>query len=131
MLNGRYLATLSTFNGEICALVDSNQYDINDVTESSTSINLIDSSVSVSPINIANKKALKMAFYTADSDYGDDENFDLSSIGPRCVLNGSGTSLIVKTDKKRVYRICGLHTDFFFVRCYIIFCQYFFICFYA
>lgn len=100
MLNGRYLAALSTFNGEICALVDSNQYDINDVTESSTSINLIDSSVSVSPINIANKKALKMAFYTADSDYGDDENFDLSSIGPRCVLNGSGTSLIVKTDKK-------------------------------
>ena len=100
MLNGRYLATLSTFNGEICALVDSNQYDINDVTESSTSISLIDSSVSVSPINIANKNALKMAFYTADSDYGDDENFDLSSIGPRCVLNSAGTSLIAKTDKK-------------------------------
>ena len=100
MLNGRYLATLSTFNGEICALVGSNQYDINDVTESSTSISLIDSSVSVSPINIANKNALKMAFYTADSDYGDDENFDLSSIGPRCVLNSAGTSLIAKTDKK-------------------------------
>ena len=99
MLNGRYLAALSTFNGEICALVDSNQYDINDVTESSTSINLIDSSVSVSPINIANKKALKMAFYTADSDYGDG-HADLSSIGPRCVLNGAGTSLIAKTDEK-------------------------------
>lgn len=56
MLNGRYLVSLSTFNGNICVLIDSNQYDINDVTQSSTSINLIDSSVSVSPINIANKK---------------------------------------------------------------------------
>lgn len=99
MLNGRYLATLSTFNGEICALVDSNQYDINDVTESSTSISLIDSSVSVSPINIANKKALKMAFYTADSYYGDGD-IDLTSIGPRCALGSTATSLIVKTDEK-------------------------------
>lgn len=56
MLNDRYLVSLSTFNGNICVLIDSNQYDINDVTQSSTSINLIDSSVSVSPINIANKK---------------------------------------------------------------------------
>lgn len=99
MLNGRYLATLSTFNGEICVLIDSNQYDINDVTESSTSINLIDSSVSVSPINIANKKALKMAFYTADSYYGDGD-IDLTSIGPRCALGSTATSLIVKTDEK-------------------------------
>jgi hypothetical protein len=50
MLNDRYLVSLSTFNGNICVLIDSNQYDINDVTQSSTSINLIDSSVSVSPI---------------------------------------------------------------------------------
>ena len=98
MLNDRYLVSLSTFNGNICVLIDSNQYDINDVTESSTSINLIDSSVSVSPINIANKKALKMAFYTADSYYGDGY-IDLTSIGPRCALNSTATSLIVKTDE--------------------------------
>lgn len=99
MLNDRYLVSLSTFNGNICVLIDSNQYDINDVTESSTSINLIDSSVSVSPINIANKKALKMAFYTADSYYGDGD-IDLTSIGPRCALGSTATSLIVKTDEK-------------------------------
>ncbi len=99
MLNDRYLVSLSTFNGNICVLIDSNQYDINDVTESSTSINLIDSSVSVSPVNIANKKALKMAFYTADSYYGEGD-IDLTSIGPRCALNSTATSLIVKTDEK-------------------------------
>lgn len=98
MLNDRYLVSLSTFNGNICVLIDSNQYDINDVTQSSTSINLIDSSVSVSPINIANKKALKMAFYTADSYYGDGY-IDLTSIGPRCALNSTAKSLIVKTDE--------------------------------
>ena len=68
MLNDRYLVSLSTFNGNICVLIDSKQYDINDVTESSTSINLIDSSVSVSPINIANKKALKMAIHITAMD---------------------------------------------------------------
>lgn len=99
MLNDRYLVSLSTFNHEVCVLIDSNQYDINDVTESSTSINLIDSSVSVSPINIANKKALKMAFYTADSYYGDGY-IDLTSIGPRCALDSTASSLIVKTDEK-------------------------------
>lgn len=96
MLNGRYLAALSTFNGEVCVLLDSNQYDINDVTKSSTSISLTDSSVSVSTINIANKKAIKVGFYTSASKYGNGD-IDLSSNGPRCVINDAGTSVIVKT----------------------------------
>lgn len=97
MLNGRYLAALSTFNGDVCVLLDSNQYDYTDVTESTTTINALTSGVSVSVINIANEKAAAMAFYTADSNYVDD--VDISSIGPRCDINSAGTSLVVKTDE--------------------------------
>ena len=39
-----------------------------------------------------------MAFYTADSYYGDGY-IDLTGIGPRCALNSTATSLIVKTDE--------------------------------
>ena len=40
-----------------------------------------------------------MAFYTADSYYGDGY-IDLTSIGRRCALDSTATSLIVKTDEK-------------------------------
>lgn len=96
MLNGRYLAALSTFNSNIGILMDSNAYDYTDVTNQSTSIDLITNKLSVSVINIANKDAIKMAFQTASSKY---ENYkDVSSIGTRCALNSDETSLIVKTD---------------------------------
>lgn len=96
MLNGRYLAALSTFNSNIGILMDSNAYDYTDVTKQSTSINLISNKLSVSVINIANKDAIKMAFQTASSKY--ENNKDISSIGTRCALNADETSLIVKTD---------------------------------
>ena len=101
MLNGRYLAALSIFSSDNCVLLDSNQYNINDVTESTTSINIINSGVSVSLINIANKKAIKMAFPTAATEYeGEDRKTDISSVGSRCAMNDAGTSLLVKTDAR-------------------------------
>ncbi|MCM1272199.1 MAG: leucine-rich repeat protein [Clostridium sp.] len=96
MLNGKYLAALSTFNANALVLLDSNAYDYKDVTEETTTISILTSGVSVSMINIANSKAIKLACYTADSEYVDD--VDVSSVGPRCALNSAGTSLIVKTD---------------------------------
>ena len=96
MLNNRYLASLSTFNSNIGVLLDSNAYDYTDVTQQSTSIDMITSNVSVSLINIANKEAVPVAFKTASSEY---KNYrDISSIGTRCALNDDASSLVVKTD---------------------------------
>ena len=96
MLNDRYLASLSTFNSNIGLLLDSNAYDYTDVTQQSTSIDMITSNVSVSLINIANKEAVPMAFKTASSEY---QNYrDITSIGTRCALNDDASSLVVKTD---------------------------------
>lgn len=96
MLNDRYLAAVSTFNGNIGVLLDSNAYDYTDVTEQSTSIDIINNNVSVSVMNVANKNALKAAFQTADSEYEND--VDIISIGTRCALNKDATSLLIKTD---------------------------------
>lgn len=96
MLNDKYLAALSTFNGDNGILLDSNKYDYTDVTDQATSINPINNSVSVSIFNIANTKAITTAYQTAESEYESD--VDISSIGPRCALNSDNTSLIVKTD---------------------------------
>ena len=99
LFNGRYLAALSTFNNDGCVLLDSHQYDINDVTESSSSINLINGGMSVSLINIANVDAIKLVFRAADAEYNDDR-FDQTGYGPRCVMNDDGTTIIAKTDEK-------------------------------
>lgn len=100
MLNDRYLAIYSGFNGDILMLLDSHNYDYKDYTEQSTSISIIDSSVNVSPINISNTDAVKMAVYTAKAEYSDDK--DISSIGPKCDLNQDTSSVIVKTDSNQL-----------------------------
>lgn len=97
MLNHQYLAVLSTFSGDLLTLVDSNRYDYRDYTEQSTSINILDSSVSVSPFNVSDVSVVKLAAYTADSEYVDDK--DISSTGTRCVLAKNGSSLIIKSEK--------------------------------
>lgn len=97
MLNQRYLAVLSTFSGDLLTLVDSNSYDYRDYTEQSTSINILDSSVSVSPFNVSDTSVIKLAAYTEDSEYEND--WDVSSAGTRCVLAKNGNSLIIKTEK--------------------------------
>lgn len=96
MLNDRYLASLSTFNSNIGVLLDSNAYDYTDVTEQSTSIDLGTNELSVSVINVANKKAIPMSFQTASSEY--ENNSDITSIGTRCALSSDASSLVVKTD---------------------------------
>lgn len=96
MLNDRYLASLSTFNSNIGVLLDSNAYDYRDVTQQSTNIDLITNELSVSIINVANKKAIPMAFQTASSEY--EYNSDITSIGTHCALNADASSLVVKTD---------------------------------
>lgn len=97
MLNQRYLAVLSTFSGELLTLVDSNSYDYRDYTEQATSINILDSSVSVSPFNVSDTSVVKLAAYTADSEYVDDQ--DVSSAGTRCALAKNGSSLLIKSEK--------------------------------
>ena len=98
MLNGRYLAALSTFSGEQMAMLDSSQYNISDYTEQETTINITDGSVGVSLLNIANTDAVKAQLHTADSNYPEDESFDVSSRGPRCALSADGKTLIAKTE---------------------------------
>lgn len=96
MLNGRYLAVLSTFNDDQCVILDSNYYNYTDVTDESTSISLIDSSVDVSLLNVSDANAVALTLSTAASDYTDD--CDTTSIGPRVAINASGTSVVAKTD---------------------------------
>lgn len=100
MTNGRYLAALSTLNGNRCVVLDSHKYDINDVTDGSTGIGL-DGSLSPFLLNISNKNAVKLIFQTAASDYGDG-HIDKTSIGSRCVVNEAGTSVIAKTDSNEL-----------------------------
>ena len=59
-------------------------------------INIIDSSVSVSSLNIANKDAIKFVALAGKSTYKN--NFDVSSYGTRCALSEDEKSIYVKTD---------------------------------
>lgn len=96
MLNDKYLAVLTTFSSDTLLLLDSNVYDYTDHTEQSTSINLMNSGVSVSVLNVGNPNVSKLALRTSQSEYEND--MDTSSIGPRCALTSDGNRLIVKTD---------------------------------
>ncbi len=105
MMNDKYLGVLNTFSGNTLFLLDSNQYDYNDYEEQSTTISLVDSSVSVTPLNIKNTDNIKLAVATSPSVYED--NRDVSSVGTRGVLFGD--SLIAKTDTNEIteYNIAG------------------------
>lgn len=59
-------------------------------------INIIDSSVSVSSLNIADKDAIKFVALAGKSIYKN--NFDVSSYGTRCALSEDEKSIYVKTD---------------------------------
>ena len=59
-------------------------------------INIIDSSVSVSSLNIADKDAIKFVALAGKSIYKN--NFDVSSYGTRCTLSEDEKSIYVKTD---------------------------------
>ena len=97
MLNDKYLAVLNTFQSpNAITILDSNSYDYNDHTEQSTVINIIDSSVSVSSLNIADKDAIKFVALAGKSIYKN--NFDVSSYGTRCTLSEDEKSIYVKTD---------------------------------
>ena len=97
MLNDKYLAVLNTFQSpNAITILDSNSYDNNDHTEQSTVINIIDSSVSVSSLNIADKDAIKFVALAGKSIYKN--NFDVSSYGTRCTLSEDEKSIYVKTD---------------------------------
>ena len=97
MLNDKYLAVLNTFQSpNAITILDSNSYDYNDHTEQSTVINIIDSSVSVSSLNIADKDAIKFVALAGKSIYKN--NFDVSSYGTRCALSEDEKSIYVKTD---------------------------------
>ena len=97
MLNDKYLAVLNTFQSpNAITILDSNSYDYNDHTEQSTVINIIDSSVSVSSLNIADKDAIKFVALAGKSTYKN--NFDVSSYGTRCALSEDEKSIYVKTD---------------------------------
>lgn len=97
MLNDKYLAALSTFNGDTGVVLDSNAYNYTDVTNQTTSIDPTTNELLVSLVNISNKNAINLSFQTSSSDY-DDYGDDTSDIGSRCALNAEGTSLLVKTD---------------------------------
>lgn len=96
MLNSKYLGLLSTFSSDTLMLLDSNAYNYTDYSQQSTTINVLDSSVSVSMLNVKDSSIAKMTVSTAESEYED--NKDVTSVGPRCVLSSDGNSLIVKTD---------------------------------
>lgn len=100
MLNNKYLAAFENFTGDDVLLLDSNAYDYTDFTEQSTSINVVDNSVSISVLNVKDNSIVKMAAQTGGSQYEND--YDVSSIGPRCSLNDDASSLIVKTDEKKL-----------------------------
>ena len=105
LLNGRYLADLSTFSGDVFYLLDSREIAPSDVTESSTSISLLDSGVSVTGVNLGNKKAVILGAQSKESEYVD--NVDVSSVGSRAAYT--------RVDKKN---ILFLASDATTVSCY-------------
>ncbi len=80
MLNGRYLADLSTFNGDLLTILDSHAIGVNDVSDTVTSISLIDGSVDVSSVALP-AKTIILGARTHDSEYVDD--YDVSGVGSR------------------------------------------------
>ncbi len=80
MLNGRYLADLSTFNNDLLTILDSHAIGVNDVSDTVTSISLIDGSVDVSSVALP-AKTIVLGAWTHDSEYVDD--CDVSGVGSR------------------------------------------------
>ena len=101
MITDRYLADLSTFGGDVLYILDSSKISPANVTDTSTTISLIDNGVSVSAVNLKNASAVtKLAVQTADSDYTDD--VDVTSAGTRCLYDSATGLLLVHTDEKTI-----------------------------
>ncbi len=81
-ISDRYIADLSTFSGDHLFILDSSKINPSEVTETSTSISLIDSSVNVSDVNLSNPDAVVLGVQTMRSNYVND--CDISSVGTRC-----------------------------------------------
>ena len=109
LLGGKYLANLSTFSEDTLFIVDSQKIAPELVTESETSIGLIDSDVTVSGVNLEDPGAVVMADYTAPSEYKDHE--DVSSIGPRCTYDTSENSVLVKKESNLIRKYYDLDSD--------------------
>lgn len=95
LIEGKYLVTLSTFNGGRVNILDSNVYDYTDTTEQTTSISLMGGGVETSVFNISNRDALLMAAKTKASE-------DFEDYGTRAAYNKSRESFIVLTGDKQL-----------------------------
>ena len=84
LLNGRYLADLSTNSSDTLYLLDSRQIDPADVTAESTDITRLDDGAVVPGVRLANEQALLFAVSSRASEYryGD----DISSVGSRAAF---------------------------------------------
>ena len=95
MLSNGKVSMLTTFSGENAIVLNPDKYDVNDVTDSTTTISLIDSGVSVTTLCIENTAAVAGSYKTADSIYEND--VDVSSVGTRVVYDKTNGGYIVKT----------------------------------
>ena len=106
LLGGRYLADLSTFQGDVLGIFDSRAINLDDITEMTTEISLINGDVTV-PLAALPESTLLLGVKTFDSDYDEDGGFDASSVGTRAAYLEEGGIVAVATQPQQatLYRL--------------------------
>ena len=99
LMAGRYLADLSTFSGNILAVLDSRKIDAANVLDTETSIDFT-GGVNVTTVALP-AECLAFAAVTQNCVY-EDGNLDLSGVGTRCALGLENDVIGVVTDAQEV-----------------------------
>lgn len=99
MLDGQYLADLSTFSDEQLAILDSHKINQADVTDTTTAIDLVTNGVSVTSVALP-ADTVVFGATTRPSVYEND--VDVSSVGPRCAYLKNSGGIAVATGARRI-----------------------------
>ena len=100
-LGDKYFAVLSPFARDALYILDAKKIKPEDVVENDTSISLVDSSVSVSPVNLRDETATILVAQTNNSNYVNDK--DTTNIGSRCAMlseNGIDTFYVITGENR-------------------------------
>ena len=94
---GRYVAIRSLFCDGLCGVLDSNKFNIDDVTDITTEI-VIDGGVRVTAFAVKDPSVIKVADYALSSDFGDEGQYRTDQ---KCI--GSASAYTKKNGKEYIW----------------------------